>query len=100
MIEVIKEVTYGNTFYLIKETEELHREDGPAAIYSDGDEEWYIKGLLHREDGPAVIYRNDGVRWWLNGNFFKTKEKWFEDLPEDKKLKMLYSEYFIGGRNA
>jgi len=81
--------------YCIKGTSIYHREDGPAAIYSNGDKEWYIKGLLHREDGPAVIYSDGELEWWLNGNFFKTKEKWFEVLPEDKKLKMLYSEYFM-----
>jgi hypothetical protein len=97
----------------------LHREDGPAAIRSYSKEwyingkrhrvggpavegtcgykEWYINGKRHRDDGPAAIY-NDGIlEWWLNGDWLETKEEWFEKLPEDKKLKMLYSEYFIRG---
>jgi len=40
-----------------------HRLDGPAAISADGAEAWYLNGLLHREDGPAAIY-SDGTRYW------------------------------------
>lgn len=32
----------------------LHRDDGPARIYSNGTTQWYQNGLLHRRDGPAV----------------------------------------------
>jgi hypothetical protein len=65
----------------------LHREDGPAAEYLDGDKcwykegklhrigypaiewnngdkEWYVEGKLHREDGPAIDWRN-GVKLWI-----------------------------------
>lgn len=46
---------------------ELHREDGPAKIWSDASEFWYHNGKLHRLDGPAVI-TSDGVQYWhLNG---------------------------------
>jgi len=51
-------------------------------------------GKRHREDGPAFI--SIGVKeWWLNGNFFKTKEEWFEALTEEQRIKVFYSEYFI-----
>jgi len=40
-----------------------HREDGPAVIYSNGNQEWYQNGKLHREDGPAII-SNDGTQFW------------------------------------
>jgi hypothetical protein len=43
-----------------------HREDGPAIIYADGEQCWYLNGLRHREDGPAVI-RADGTQsWYIN----------------------------------
>jgi hypothetical protein len=32
----------------------LHREDGPAIIYSNGSKHWYINGKRHREDGAAI----------------------------------------------
>lgn len=43
----------GVTSEVLDFSKTLHREDGPAAIYSDGFE-WYLNGKLHREDGPAV----------------------------------------------
>ena len=54
---------YGQTEYKNKHGE-LHREDGPAVIYTNGSEEWYINDKLHREDGPAVIWE-DGTKYWF-----------------------------------
>jgi hypothetical protein len=45
----------------------LHRVDGPAREWADGDKEWYRNGIRHREDGPAVIYRDGAKSWWLHG---------------------------------
>ncbi len=36
----------------------LHRIDGPAIEYANGDKEWYFEGKKHRIDGPAVEYAN------------------------------------------
>jgi len=84
-------------YYIPGRKKIYHRLDGPALKFNDG-EQWYRYGKPHRDDGPAIIW-HDSEEWWLNGILF-TKEEWFEALPEDKKLKMLYSEYFIGSRNA
>ena len=46
----------------------LHREDGPASEWNDGCKEWYQNGLKHRVDGPAIDYANGWKRWYLNGN--------------------------------
>ena len=46
---------------------QLHRVDGPAIEYPNGDKEWYQNGLLHREDGPAVEYA-DGDKIWYQNN--------------------------------
>ena len=32
----------------------LHREDGPAVVWRDGDLEWYQNGQRHRDVDPAV----------------------------------------------
>ena len=47
---------------------ELHCTDGPAVIYTNGDEEWYYDGKLHREDPdlPAVR-RKTYVAWYWHG---------------------------------
>lgn len=43
----------------------IHRDGGPAIIYSDGTEEWFQHGKIHRDDGPAVIYASGDTEWWL-----------------------------------
>ena len=48
----------------------LHREDGPAIEWTDGDKAWYLDGKLHREDGPAVEHINGFKEWWIHGLHF------------------------------
>ena len=58
----------GNKFYYKDhEMTILHREDGPAIEYANGDKSWYINDKLHREDGPAIEYANGDKSWWING---------------------------------
>ena len=51
----------------------LHREDGPAVEFNNGDKFWYINGKRHREDGPAVILSNGDEDYWINGKFIKSE---------------------------
>jgi hypothetical protein len=44
----------------------LHREDGPAIEYADGNIEWYQNGKRHREDGPAIEWSNGTKEWYQN----------------------------------
>jgi hypothetical protein len=97
MIEVEKLTKHGETFYYIKGTNILHREEGPAMEWYDGTKVWYLNGKCHREDGPAAILYGGKEQWYLYDIFFKTKEEWFENLNEEQKAKALYSEYFIRG---
>jgi hypothetical protein len=97
MIEVEKDLWCNRIAYYIKGTQILHREDGPAFISMSGTKEWWINGKRHREDGPAIIYSSGTILWLLNDIHFIKKEDWLEALPEDKRLKALYSDYFIGG---
>jgi phage terminase Nu1 subunit (DNA packaging protein) len=48
--------------------DELHRENGPAIEYADGDRFWYIDGKLHREDGPAIERAGGYEAWYINGS--------------------------------
>ena len=43
----------------------LHREDGPAKIWVDGETWWCINGELHREDGPARTWNEGLNEWWI-----------------------------------
>lgn len=45
----------------------LHREDGPAIEYADGDKAWYLNGKMHRTDGPAVEYTSGTECWYIDG---------------------------------
>jgi len=45
----------------------LHRIDGPAVEYANGDKFWYLNGKLHRTDGPAVKCITGYEAWYLNG---------------------------------
>ena len=78
----------GNQFWY--KNDALHREDGPAVIFSNGTKHWYKNGALHREDGPTIIWGDGGKSWYLNGEYF-TKEKWWEGLTPDQKEKALFN---------
>ena len=53
---------------------ELHRDNGPAVIYPNGQQEYYQNECLHRLDGPAIVipflyyeYYQNGKRHRLDG---------------------------------
>lgn len=45
----------------------LHRTDGPAVEYPNGDKYWYVDGVRHRDDGPAVEYADGTKHWYKDG---------------------------------
>lgn len=45
----------------------MHREDGPAVEFHNGELQWWINGKLHREDGPAIIKANGRAEWYWKG---------------------------------
>jgi hypothetical protein len=44
----------------------LHREDGPAIEWNDGNLEWFLNGKRHRIDGPAFEYVDGTKYWYIN----------------------------------
>ena len=60
---------------------ELHREDGAAIEFAKGDKFYYIEGELHREDGPAVVFSNGSKEYWIHGRLLS--EEYF--LARNKK---------------
>lgn len=48
-----------------------HRDNGPAAIYPNGQEEYYKHGVLHREGGPAILGYNGDQVWYKNGKIHR-----------------------------
>jgi len=55
--------------YWFTENGLLHRDDGPAVEYANGDKQWYVNGFRHRENAPAVEYISGAKRWYYNGIF-------------------------------
>ena len=49
---------------------ELHREDGPAVEYVDGDKCWYQHSQPHRIDGPAIDWQ-DLKEWYIDGKLHR-----------------------------
>lgn len=45
---------------------QLHREDGPAIEYNNGDKSWWVNGKYHRLDGPAREWSKGDKSWWVN----------------------------------
>jgi hypothetical protein len=63
---------FGNDRYYLDGR--LHREDGPAIEFSNGDKHWYINDLFHREDGPAIEYPNGDKFWYIGGQEIHCKD--------------------------
>lgn len=69
IFNTLDELDYANAIELRWHVEDkLHRDDGPAIIYRNGTEMWYIDGELHRaDDEPAIIKLNGFQAWYQNG---------------------------------
>jgi hypothetical protein len=52
----------------------LHREDGPAVEWANGDKCYYINGKLHREDGPALEFANGDKAYYINDEYLTEEE--------------------------
>ena len=79
-----------------------HRENGPAVIYTNGYRAYCINGKLHREDGPAVIHGNTGhCTYWLNDKHYP-KSLYYKKLEEidnlPLSLKLIHEEEWIRKR--
>ena len=53
---------------------QLHRTDGPAIEWSDGDKDWWVNDQLHREDGPAIECASGTKFWYIEGNELTEEE--------------------------
>ena len=58
----IKIDSFGTKRYFLNRV--LHREEGPAIEYIDGEKHWYKNGELHRENGPAIERANGTKKWY------------------------------------
>lgn len=52
-------------------------------LFPDGAKAWYQNGKLHRTDGPADIYLEGEKFWFLFGTNYSVEE-WFEQLTKEQ----------------
>jgi len=69
--ENVKVKIENNISYHFFKNGKLHREDGPAIEFANGNKYWWIDGKRHREDGPAIEYNNGNKEWWINGKLHR-----------------------------
>jgi hypothetical protein len=54
---------------------------GEVREYPSGDKFYYLNGKMHREDGPAVDYANGNKAWYINDQYLPcTTQEQFERL--------------------
>ncbi len=58
----------------------LHRDDGPAIIWHDGEEHWFQDGKRHRDSGPAIVRKDGSVEYYIQGE---------QVSPDDFNFKLL-----------
>jgi hypothetical protein len=81
----VKIETYGKFYYL---NEKLHRLDGAAAEWSNGDREYYKNGYRHRLNGAAIEWHSDKKYFWYEGKYIKCESQ--EEFERILKLKLFW----------
>ena len=56
----------------------LHRINGPAVEYTNGDKHWYLNAQSHRINGPAIEYTNGEKYWYIDGIEYSRKDYYKE----------------------
>ena len=81
----------GDIIYYKKGTKIFHNPYGASVMYKDGTKYYFFENKIHRLDGPAVIWPDGEEEYWINDKYL-TKEE-FETHPE--RLKFLGKEHLI-----
>jgi hypothetical protein len=59
----------------------LHRDDGPAIEYWNGDREWWRNGQVHRDDDlPAVEFADGSRSWYQDDELHRVGEPAIENV--------------------
>ena len=82
---------YNDIWYCKKDTNIVHNPYGHAIIYENGMKDYWIEGKLHRLDGLARTYLNGEGSYYINNK--RLSKEQFEKHPE--RLKYLGKEYLI-----
>ena len=72
-----------------------HRDNGPAVEYAHGTKCWYINGKCHRENGPAIEFANGYKSWYINGKYYSEQE--FNDYIKNQNRPCLGKKIVVDG---
>lgn len=77
---------------------DFHRENGPAIIYPNGGEEYYIHGAHHRIGGPAITITDIEI-WIQNGHYHRLDGFAYEcRLPTNPYFSIRRREWWYEGK--
>lgn len=86
--QVLTKVTVGDIFIEYHNSGgERHRIGGPARIWSDGSQSYWVNGKLHRIDGPALIDLDGTLAYFMDG--IEYTEEQYPKAVFEYKLKQL-----------
>jgi hypothetical protein len=86
--QILTKITYENScIYYLNAKGELHRTGGPAKIWSDGTQAYYMDNKLHRIDGLAYIGSNGYQAYCVDG--IEYIEEQYHKAVLEYKLKQL-----------
>lgn len=74
--------------YWIKKGKILHRDDGPAAVFDNGDKTWVINNLFHRLDGPAM-FNGDEITYYISDEKIGEEYYWNHPMVVEYKLNQI-----------
>ena len=83
-VEEFSETDKDGTVYWRDGDGQLHRENGPAIVWLNGDKAWFKHGKRHRENGPAVENANGARYWWFEGERHRVGGPATEDMDGRK----------------
>ena len=79
--------TYHGVFYWVDG--KLHRTNGPAIAWSNGEQSYWINDKLHRLDGPAVTWDN-GEEFYFVDNKEVSKEDFYKNYYQKNDYTRIY----------
>ena len=69
-----------------KNGESYREDDKPSVEAANGSLFWYQGDILHRETGPAAIYSNGREDYYFNDHYYE-KDEWEQKVKKSKNLK-------------
>ena len=71
MAKYIVEVLEDRTDWRDFDSKKLHRIDGPAVEWANGNKSYWVNGKRHRIDGPAIEWADGGKQYWVDGKLHR-----------------------------